>query len=182
MYGTLMISNQASINRPANAGGVNSYDVEFKNPNFFVNNHFLTPVQTCYGVELSTPVTLEAGDKLRIKIKVPKQILGERYGYDLEGIDAHAMTASLRLKSTDGIVDLGSPDVSVSVTSLCGWYVISIERVVGDDGLCNLCEITYGLCFEQFQLKTLYDVGEGNDTETVKFNSDTHLEIENGSA
>ena len=176
--GCLIISNEAAVSRPADAGAVNAYDVDFEKPNFFVNNHWLTPVKSCYSLQLSNPVSLESGDKLRIKIKVPKQILGQKYGYELEGLESHAMTASLRLKSSDGVRDVDSTDDELVITkeAFCGWFIITLTYHASTD-VCNLCNIGYSLCFQPLKLKTLYGVCDGDDNEIVKFDSETCVEI-----
>lgn len=187
---SLIISNEASLSLPP-SGETNSYDVDFEKLKFFVNNHFLTPVKTCYSVELSNPVSLEKGnainptnegetphDQLKIKIKIPRQILGNKFGYELEGLDTHPMSASLRLKSSDGCRDVSTSNDELEITkeAYCGWFIVTLTYYASED-VCNLCGIAYSLCFDPLKLKTLYGVCDGDDKEVVNFNSETCVEI-----
>lgn len=192
--GCLIINNDENIMLPS-VGKVNAYDVDLDKPCFFVNNHNISPVQKCYSVKLSNPVSLEYCDKIRINIKIPKNIFGEQYGYSLEGLAAELQNnsnfmATLRLKSDDGCIDINrvaNETDQLDIEDYCGWINITIHYQVGEvdstrQEICNLCEIAYSLCFEPFKLKTLYGGCHGGSDEVAEFKSETCLEIENVAA
>lgn len=192
--GCLIINNDENIMLPS-VGKVNAYEVDLDKPCFFVNNHNISPVQKCYSVKLSNPVSLEYCDKIRINIKIPKNIFGEQYGYSLEGLTAELQNnsnfmATLRLKSDDGCIDINrvaNETDQLDIEDYCGWINITIHYQVGEvdstrQEICNLCEIAYSLCFEPFKLKTLYGGCHGGSDEVAEFKSETCLEIENVAA
>ena len=183
--GCLVINNDQNITMPA-SGRVNSYDINFEKPCFFVNNHYLTPLLKCYSVTLPNPVSLESEDKLRVKIKVPKSVFGKKYGYDLQNlydeINTLNLKVSMRLKSSDGYYNVvsgvdpteqGSLDVNLS--DHCGWLVFDIFYGVTQEKICNLCEISYSLCFDPVKIKLLYGQCENHDEENVEFPMETCL-------
>ena len=189
--GCLIINNDENIALPP-VGKTNAYDVDLEKPCFFVNNHYISPVQKCYSVKLANPVSLEYCDKLRINIKIPKHIFGEQYGYSLEDVaktleNNSKFCATLRLKSSDGCFDINRVgDEQLEIEDFCGWINITIHYQVGEvdsnrQEICNLCEIAYSLCFEPIKLKTLYGSCNGGD-EVAEFKSETCLEIENVAA
>jgi len=192
--GCLIISNDENISLPP-IGKTNAYNVDLDKPCFFVNNHYISPVQKCYNVKLPNPVSLEFCDIIRINIKIPKNIFGEKYGYSLEDIakelrNNENFCAGLRLKSSDGCVDItrrASEDTQLDIEDHCGWINIIIHYQVGEvnsniEEICNLCEISYSLCFDPVKLKTLYGSCHGGANEIAEFNSETCLEIENVAA
>lgn len=191
--GCLIINNDENVALPP-VGKTNAYDINLDKPCFFVNNHYLSPVQKCYSVKLTNSVSLEYCDKLRINIKIPKNIFGEQYGYSLEDVakildNNDEFCATLRLKSSDGCIDinrLGNDPTQLEIEDFCGWINITIHYQVGEvdsnrQEICNLCEIAYSLCFEPIKLKTLYGSCNGGD-EVAEFRSETCLEIENVAA
>lgn len=192
--GCLIINNDENIALPP-VGKTNAYDVDLEKPCFFVNNHYISPVQKCYSVKLANPVSLEYCDKLRINIKIPKHIFGEQYGYSLEDVaktleNNPDFCATLRLKSSDGCFDInrvGNVSTQLEIEDFCGWINITIHYQVGEvdsnrQEICNLCEIAYSLCFEPIKLKTLYGACSGGADEVAEFRSETCLEIENVAA
>lgn len=192
--GCLIINNDENIALPP-VGKTNAYDVDLEKPCFFVNNHYISPVQKCYSVKLANPVSLEYCDKLRINIKIPKHIFGEQYGYSLEDVaktleNNPDFCATLRLKSSDGCFDInrvGNVSTQLEIEDFCGWINITIHYQVGEvdsnrQEICNLCEIAYSLCFEPIKLKTLYGACSGGTDEVAEFRSETCLEIENVAA
>ena len=189
--GCLIINNDENVTLPP-VGKTNAYDINLEKPCFFVNNHYISPVQKCYSVKLANPVSLEYCDKLRINIKIPKHIFGEQYGYSLEDVaktleNNSKFCATLRLKSSDGCFDINRVgDEQLEIEDFCGWINITIHYQVGEvdpsrEEICNLCEIAYSLCFEPIKLKTLYGACSGGD-EVAEFKSETCLEIENVAA
>ncbi len=191
--GCLIINNDENIVLPP-VGKTNAYDINLERPCFFVNNHYISPVKKCYSVKLTNSVSLEYCDKLRINIKIPKNIFGEQYGYSLEDVaktlnNNSEFCASLRLKSSDGCIDInrvGNDSTQLEIEDFCGWINIIIHYQVGEvdnnrQEICNLCEIAYSLCFEPIKLKTLYGSCNGGD-EVAEFRSETCLEIENVAA
>jgi hypothetical protein len=192
--GCLIINNDENIALPP-VGKTNAYDVDLEKPCFFVNNHYISPVQKCYSVKLANPVNLEYCDKLRINIKIPKHIFGEQYGYSLEDVSKtlannENFLATLRLKTSDGCIDINrvaSETNQLDIEDYCGWINITIHYQVGEvdpsrEEICNLCEIAYSLCFEPIKLKTLYGACSGGADEVAEFKSETCLEIENVAA
>lgn len=193
--GCVVINNNQNISLPG-IGHTNSYEINFEKPCFFINNHFLSPVLRCYNVILPNPVSLEYCDKLRIKIKIPKQIFGEKYGYSLDCIGTELIkndfSAGLQLKSSDGCIDTTrciNNDNELEIEDFCGWINITIHYQVGNDQdnpkrerICNLCEISYSLCFSPIKMKALYGVCYEQVEEVVHFLSETCLELENNLA
>jgi len=186
--GCLIVSNESAISMPQKPATTNAYDVDFDQIKFFVNNHWLTPVKSCYKAELPNPVSLEDGDSLKIKIKIPVQVLGQKYGYELEGFDElknkNNLSISLRLKSSDGCRDISVASGDIEITAYCGWFILSIRHIVSgaENVICNLCEIAYSICFDPLKLKTLYGVCDGDDTEQIALVSEYCLELTSASA
>lgn len=190
--GSVTINNNQKITLPS-IGKTNSYKVDFEKPCFFINNHFLSPILRCHNVILSNPVTLEFCDKIRIKIKIPKQILGKTYGYSLDCLTNELIknnfSAGLQFKSSDGCIDATrciDNDNELEIEDFCGWINITIHYQIGSDEdnlhierICNLCEISYSLCFEPVKIKALYGVCYDHIEEVVNFKSETCLEFEN---
>ena len=185
--GCIIINNNQNIILPS-IGKINSYTIDFEKPCFFINNHFLTPILRSYNVELPNPVTLEYCDKLRIKIKIPKQILGKKYGYSLDyltnELKKNDFYAGLQLKSSDGCINISrciSNNNELEIEDFCGWICITIHYQVGENNnrICNLCQISYSLCFSPIKLRALYGVCEKNYEEVIDFISETCLELEN---
>lgn len=185
--GCVIINNDQNIVLPS-AGRVNAYDINFEKPCFFINNHFIKPILKCYNVVLPNPVSLEIdspADKLRIRIKIPKQVFGEKYGYDLENIvselkqDENNFGAGLRLKSSDGCQNFTKCyGVDLDIEDYCGWITITIHHEVDKD-ICNLCEIGFSLCFEPVKVTTLYGECKEHTVENIELNIETCLELEN---
>jgi len=186
--GCLIINNDQNIALPAE-GKTNAYDINFEKPCFFINNHYITPLLKCYSVVLPNPVTLEENDELKINIKIPKNIFGKKYGYSLEGFvsELNDMTvsdfkASLRLKSSDGCKDINSNDegADLTATDYCGWLILSLSyQLQADEKICNLCSISYSLCFNPIKVKALYGQCEDHDEENVEFPMETCLLLTN---
>jgi len=180
--GCLIINNDQNIAFPA-ADKTNAYDINFEKPCFFINNHYITPLLKCYSVVLPNPVSLDVGDSLEIKIKIPKNIFGKKYGYSLEGFVSELASAnfksSLRLKSSDGCQDIG---VSPSAEDYCGWLILSMQYTALTDKICNLCEISYSVCFDPIKVKALYGQCEDHDEENVEFPMETCLLLTKASA
>lgn len=172
--GCLIINNNQNIAFPA-AGKTNAYDINLEKPCFFINNHYITPLLKCYSVVLPNPVSLDVGDNLEIKIKIPKNIFGIKYGYSLENfvndLASANFNSSLRLKSSDVCKDLND---TPTATDYCGWIVVSMSYR-STEKICNLCEISYSICFDPIKVKTLYGQCENNDEENVNFPIETSL-------
>lgn len=192
--GCLIINNDNIITLPS-VGKTNSYIVNFQNPCFIINNNFISPILRCYNVVLPNPVSLEFNDKLRIKIKMPKQILCKTFGYTLEtlvsDLQKNNFSASLRFKTSNGCIDINRcviEENELEINDYCGWICITINYHVGCeeehkdiDIICNLCEISYSLCFDPVRIKVLYGMCNNND-EVVNFESEICLELENSYA
>jgi len=191
--GCLIINNDENISLPA-VGDIAAYDVELDKPCFFVNKHYISPVEKCYNVKLPNPVSLEYCDKIRIKIKIPKNIFGQQQGYSLEDLAKELnatnsdFRASLRFKSSDGCWNINREVDSeqLEIVDYCGWINITIHYEIGAtvnnetrEEICNLCEIGYSLCFSPVKLKTLYGTCHSGVNEVAEFSSETCLEIEN---
>lgn len=191
--GCLIINNDENISLPA-VGDIAAYDVELDKPCFFVNKHYISPVEKCYNVKLPNPVSLEYCDKIRIKIKIPKNIFGQQHGYSLEDLAKELnatnsdFRASLRFKSSDGCWNINREVDSeqLEIVDYCGWINITIHYEIGAtvnnetrEEICNLCEIGYSLCFSPVKLKTLYGACHSGVNEIAEFSSETCLEIEN---
>ena len=202
--GTLIIDNDQNISLPG-VYKTNSYDINLETPCFFINNHFLSPLLRSYSVTLPNPVSLEFCDEIKISIKIPKNIFGEKYGYSLEGVvkelnnrSEEEFKASLRLKSSDGCLNiqrcLGH---GVTINDYCGWLVITIsykvgesplnydrmnERNNGPEQICNLCELSYSICFDPIKVKSLYGQCNGHNEETIEFPIETCLLLKNNHA
>ena len=172
--GCLIINNYQNIAFPA-AGKTNAYDINFEKPCFFINNHYITPLLKCYSVVLPNPVSLDANDSLEIKIKIPKNIFGKKYGYSLEGFVNELSNAnfnsSLRLKSSDGCKDI---DIVPSADDYCGWLILSM-KYTATEKICKLCSISYSLCFDPIKVKALYGQCDDHDEENVEFSIETCL-------
>lgn len=190
--GTIVINNDHNISLPA-VYKTNSYDINFQQPCFFINNHYITPLLRCYNVILPNPISIEKCDRIRIKIKIPKQIFGTKYGYSLDNLHKELQNdtnfcVGLRLKSSDGCINIrryNNEPEQLTIKDYCGWIVITIQYTVGDkDGpainaICNLCEIAYSICFDPVKIKSLYGTCNGHDNEIVNFTTQTCLELEN---
>ena len=171
---SIIISNDSAITAPI-VNGTHAYEADFDRPKFFVNNHYLTPVKQCYNYNLPNPVSLNTNHTLTIKVKIPKQILGNKYGYELENFNnVSNLMVSLRLKSSDGCRDIDN--VTTNINEFCGWYILELEYIPQND-ICNLCNISYSLCFDPLKLKTLYAICNQDKQENINFDSSTCLEI-----
>ena len=173
--GFLIVSNNSTISMPI-PGTTHSYNIDFEKPKFFVNNHFLSPLMKCYNVKLPNPISFKIGDKFRIKIKLPKHILGNTFGYELEDFDLVDLIISLRLKSANSCMDI-ILDEPLNAVDYCGWLIVTIEYVAEYE-IFNLCEIAYNICFDPFKLKVLYGIGDDEEQETIRFDTDICLELE----
>jgi len=188
--GCLIISNDENISLPSN-GKINAYDINFDKPCFFVNNHYMTPLKKSYSVVLPNPISLDYKDKFRINIKLPKNIFSEKYGYSLDSLakelkNNENFTASLRIKSSDKCININrcaSNSDELEIEDYCGWINIIIHyqvgKIVDQNEICNLCEISYCLCFDAIKLRSLYGSCHGGSNEVAEFKSETCLEIEN---
>ena len=87
----------------------------------------------------------------------------------------------MRLKSSDGYYNVVSGDndeegyCNVNLTYHCGWLVFDIIYGVNQEKICNLCEISYSLCFDPVKIKLLYGQCENHDEENVEFHMETCL-------
>ena len=171
--GCLIINNDQNSAFPA-AGKTNAYDVNLEKPCFFINNHYITPLLKCYSVTLPNPVSFESGDSLEIKIKIPKNVLGKKYGYSLESLANAVMTGGLRLKSSDGCLNLNLEGSNITAEDFCGWIIVSIKHEAVN-AICNLCEISYSLCFDPVKVKALYGQCDDHEEENVEFPMETCL-------
>ena len=113
-----------------------------------------------------------------IYIKIPKNIFGKKYGYSLEGFvdelndsGVSDFKGSLRLKSSDGCKDI---NVDPTSEDYCGWLILSMSFTAAEK-ICNLCEISYSLCFDPVKIKLLYGQCENQDDENVEFPMETCL-------
>lgn len=182
--GCLIINNNQNITMPS-SGKVNSYDINFEKPFFFVKNHYLIPLLKCYNVILPNPISLEKDDFIKIKIKVPKSIFGKKYGYNLQNLydekDNLNLKVSMRLKSSDDCFNINSGNdneegfLEVILTDHCGWLVFEFLYFVNQEKICNLCEISYSLCFDPVKIKLLYGQCLNLNEENVEFPIETCL-------
>lgn len=189
--GCLIIDNDQNIALPA-VNKINAYDIDFEKPCFFINNHFISPLLRCYSVTLPNPVSLEKCDKLRIRIKIPKNIFGQKYGYTLDDFTKELQNqgskfiAGLRLKSSDGCLDIkrdSTDPKQLQIQDYCGWIIITIHyQVENPEQICNLCEIAYSICFDPVKVKALYGQCDDHTAENVAFPIETCLELENVAA
>jgi len=138
----------------------------------------MTPLLKCYSVTLPNPVSFISGDIIRVSIKIPMNIFGQKYGYSLENLDdsVNGKSAGLRLKSSTGCLDVNT---ELKIDQFCGWIIIKLEHVVDStEEICNLCEISYSICFDPVKLKVLYGQCNEHSEENVEFPIETCLELE----
>lgn len=178
--GCLIIDNDQNISRPSN-GKSSVYDINFEKPCFFVNNHYISPILKCYSVRLPNPVSLISNDKISVKIKIPTNIFGEKYGYSLEKLSNDISTTikgSIRLKSSNGCdnheLAYNTEDKRITITDYCGWIIIDLSYTLEKE-ICNLCEISYSFCFDPVKIKVLYGVCKDHDEENIEFPIETCL-------
>lgn len=184
--GRILINNDNNITLPP-VNKTNSYEINFEEPCFFINNHYVTPLLKCYNVVLPNSVSLETNDCLRLKIKIPKQIFGLKYGYNLDNFVSELQKPEskfcmgLNLKSSDNCLNLMKEyGDELKIEDFCGWITITVEHKLIEN-LCNLCKISYSINFNPVKVKTLYGVCDKHDDEVVDFKTTICLELDNNS-
>lgn len=168
--GFLKISNNSNVSMP-NVGGTNSYTLSSDLPCFFIKNHHLSPLEKSYSIKLPNPVSIEADNMISFNLKLPKQILSQDFTYEINNfpINVKNLYASLQFKSSNTcystklIYDNNSSDIEVN--DYCGWITIKFNYTTVE--LCNLCEINYSICFDDFKLKTLKGGNKSRAIEIV---------------
>jgi hypothetical protein len=156
--GFLKISNNSNISMPTE-GKTNSYTLNSELPCFFIKNHHLYPLEKSYSIKLPNPVSIEADNMISFNLKLPKQILSQDFTYEINNFSLNVknLSASLQFKSSNScnstklVYDNNSSDIEVN--DYCGWITIKFNYTTIE--LCNLCEINYSICFDDFKLKTL---------------------------
>lgn len=193
--GCLIKTNDKYIYLPG-AGKTNAYNIDFEKPCFFVNNHYISPILKCCKATLPNPVNLGRLDEIKISIKIPKNIFGIKYGYSLDNFseelnkEEYNFKGSLRFKSSDRCIDIKrSKENGLSISDYCGWIIITLSYIVGDNTdetqgsipmeICNLCEISYSIFFNPVKLKVLYGQCYVQDKENIEFTIETCLELTN---
>lgn len=168
--GFLKISNNSNVSMP-NVGGTNSYTLSSDLPCFFIKNHHLSPLEKSYSIKLPNPVSIEADNMISFNLKLPKQILSQDFTYEINNfpLNVKNLSASLQFKSSNScystklIYDNNSSDIEVN--DYCGWITIKFNYTTVE--LCNLCEINYSICFDNFKLKTLKGGNKSRAIEIV---------------
>ena len=168
--GFLKISNNSNVSMP-NVGGTNSYTLSSDLPCFFIKNHYLYPLEKSYSIKLPNPVSIEADNMISFNLKLPKQILSQDFIYEINNfpLNVKNLSASLQFKSSNSsystklIYDNNSSDIEVN--DYCGWITIKFNYTTVE--LCNLCEINYSICFDDFKLKTLKGGNKSRAIEIV---------------
>lgn len=149
-------------------------------PCFFVINNYLKPIEKSYEINLSNPVSFGINDLFSIKLKIPKQIFGSDNWIELINLDKELenLRGGFQFKSSDGCLNVNN-DVNIDIQDICGWFVINISYRFQKE-ICNLCNISYSICFDPIKVKTLkgschnkrilenadivqYDVNGGNE-------------------
>ena len=184
MSGQVKISNSRIISLPG-VGKINSYELKADTPCFFIKNHYLYPLEKSYSMKLTNPVSVNQGNELSLKLKIPKQIFSENYIYELKDFDKKVknLSGGIQIKSSDGCIN-SKLENGIEVQDHCGWIVIKLTYTTPE--ICNICEINYSICFNHFKLKTIRGV-KTRATEIIPlesvslifdiFNRDPILEI-----
>lgn len=183
--GCIVINNDIIVTMPP-VGNTISYNLPFEKPCFFINNNLISPIKKNYDLSLLNPLTIEKYDIIKIKIKIPKQIFGIKYGYSLDYFASKIIynndfKAGLHIKSASGYYDIDRCICScdeLTIDDYCGWININIIYKVLEEEICNIRNISYSLCFEPIKLESLYGIcSYYNDKEEIDVLTETYLEL-----
>lgn len=155
-------------------GKTNSYSIDSEQQCFFVNNNYIEPLNKIYNVNISNPFSLEIGDSFELHLKIPTQIIGNNSGYDLNNIadeiKNNNLVVGLDIKASNKQISIKLSDESfVEVNSYCGWIMIIIKYQASVE-LCNICDISYNICFDKIKIKQLYKKNKYS-SENIDINS-----------
>ena len=112
-----------------------------------------------YNINIPNPFTMETSDAIELKFKIPTQILGKNIGYDLQSlVDTlkinNNISAGLNIKGSNNNISINNNNVLIE--KYCGWIVFTIIYQPSIK-ICNICNISYNLCFEDIKIKELYN-------------------------
>ena len=185
------------IERPSVFNDTLSWILPFEKLRFTLHNRYLKPVLGRYGYNLcnSIPILL-AGDKISLKVTIPKYIFGCSKEYEI--IDIFTLiVGSLYIESANhhNTINLvsGSTDPdelnTIELIDNCGWFtfVMAVKLL---NRYNDICAIYYSINFSPHLVNTVYSNCNrkkinctcknnkyGNVYETVDIDSKTCLEI-----
>ena len=182
--GCFVINNDIIVTMPQ-INDTATYNLPFEKPCFFVNNNLISPLVKNYDLTLKTPLTLEKYDILKIKIKIPKQIFGIKYGYSLDDFVSNIICnndfkADIHIKSSSGHFNIQRyicNDNELTIDDYCGCVIISINYQVLEEEIYNIYNLSYSLCFKPVRLNSLYGFCHPDNDEEVDFETETCLEL-----
>lgn len=113
----------------------------------------LEPVLKCYKIRFPNPVPTEAGDEYKLSIKIPRTITGESSEYVIPSdADFSNASGSAFLRGTEKCLKLSEGDGVETVASIeCGWVDFELTITLSD-GVGDICELEYALCFDKVKL------------------------------
>jgi hypothetical protein len=142
MLNKIKISNNRIISVPS-VGKVNSYELKSEIPCFFIKNHYLYPLEKSYNMNLPNPITVNEGNELSLKLKIPKQIFSDNYIFELKDFDkVKNLSGGIQIISSDGCINSRLYNENeIEVQDICGWIIIKLTYTTPN--ICNICDINY---------------------------------------
>lgn len=134
-----------------------SYEIDSEKQCFLINNGYIKSLNKEYNINIPNPFTMWISDAIELKIKIPTQILGKNIGYDLQSlVDTlnNNISAGLNIKGSNNNILINNNEVLIE--KYCGWIVFTIKYQPSIE-ICNICKISYNLCFEDIKIKELYN-------------------------
>lgn len=182
--GSFVVNNDIIVKMPT-VNETASYNLPFEKPCFFVNNNFISPIIKDYDITLKNPLSLEKYDILKIKIKIPKQIFGIKYGYSLDNFVSNIicnndLNADIHIKTSCGYYNINRQICNsneININDFCGSVIIGINYQVLEEEIYNIYNISYSLCFKPVRLNSLYGICTYNNEEEIEFETETFLEL-----
>ncbi len=156
------------IIRPPVPGDGASYKVCMDKPNFNIVNNYFSPISGHYTFHLPNSVSLFAGDAVNIKLRIPRQMLKCKYGFEIP-MDSGATTYFNNLMGVFKLNAANEIDTKVlTVINNNGCYISVNNQSPGwieflltymtqnNDEYIDICSIAYSISFDSIKLKSLY--------------------------
>lgn len=145
--------------------GTLMYKVHMEKPNFTIKNGYFSSILETRTLNLPNPITLTSDNEIGIIIRIPRQILRCKYGFEIPVNDQSVRppityfnnaTGALKYNSSNKIITI--PAGVIVNNDSPGYVEFGISKSGNDPGenYFDLCSIDYSIIFDAFKLKTLY--------------------------
>ena len=160
-------------------GKINNFNVNSSNISFFIKKNYIYPINKIYKINLQNIFSIKQNNVISIKIKLPKYVSNQDYSFIIKDFPEE-ITGGINIKSSNGDFSkkLSKLDNTIKINDYCGWTVIELLYLTELD-ICNICDISYSLCFEPFKLHVIKSICSRSFTTIPLDNIEVNLNLIN---